>query len=135
MDIKKNKFKESFKLSNKAQFGVWNGIPDTYVAEILVGSGFDWVLIDAEHAPFDLRTIVHQLQALNQFDVPVLVRPHVGDEHYIKQLLDAGVQTLLVPMVETAEQAQRMVQAMRYPPHGIRGVGTALARVHSMESN
>lgn len=125
--MKINKFKEAIQTA-KPQFGVWNGLPDGYVAEILAGAGFDWILIDGEHAPFDLRTILHQLQTLNQFDVPVLVRPPVGDTHLIKQLLDVGVQTLLVPMVETAEQAAQMYQAMQYPPKGIRGVGTALAR-------
>jgi 4-hydroxy-2-oxoheptanedioate aldolase len=125
--MKENKFKKLIKESNPL-FGVWNGLPDTYVAEILAGSGFDWILIDAEHAPFDLRTILAQLQTLNQFDVPVLVRPHNGDVDYIKQLLEIGVQNLLVPMVETAEQAELLYKAMQYAPVGIRGVGTALSR-------
>lgn len=125
--MQENKFKKLIKESNPL-FGVWNGLADTYVAEILAGSGFDWILIDAEHAPFDLRTILAQLQTLNQFDVPVLVRPHNGDEHYIKQLLEIGVQNLLVPMVETAEQAELLYKAMQYAPVGIRGVGTALSR-------
>lgn len=127
MNIQKNKFKESFKNKN-VLFGAWNGIPDTYVAEILAGSGFDWILIDGEHAPFDLRSIIHQLQAFNQFDVPILVRPHEGNENYLKQLLDAGVQSFVIPMVENAEQAKTLVHAVQYPPKGIRGVGTALAR-------
>jgi 4-hydroxy-2-oxoheptanedioate aldolase len=125
--MKENKFKKLIKESNPL-YGVWNGLADTYVAEILAGSGFDWILIDAEHAPFDLRTILNQLQTLNQFDVPVLVRPHVGDVDYIKQLLEIGVQNLLVPMVETAEQAELLYKAMQYAPVGIRGVGTALSR-------
>jgi 4-hydroxy-2-oxoheptanedioate aldolase len=125
--MKENKFKKLIKESNPL-FGVWNGLPDTYVAEILAGSGFDWILIDAEHAPFDLRTILAQLQTLNQFDIPVLVRPHNGDVDYIKQLLEIGVQNLLVPMVETAEQAELLYKAMQYAPVGIRGVGTALSR-------
>jgi 4-hydroxy-2-oxoheptanedioate aldolase len=127
MEITKNKLKEAFK-HKPVLYGAWNGIPNTYVAEILAGSGFDWILIDAEHGPFDLNSVIYQLQAFGQFDIPVLVRPHEGNENYIKQLLDAGVQTLLIPMVETAEQAEKMVQAMQYPPSGIRGVGTALAR-------
>ena len=115
MEITKNKLKEAFK-HKPVLHGAWNGIPNTYVAEILAGSGFDWILIDAEHGPFDLNSVIYQLQAFGQFDIPVLVRPHEGNENYIKQLLDAGVQTLLIPMVETAEQAKKMVQAMRYPP-------------------
>ncbi|MDZ7878614.1 MAG: aldolase/citrate lyase family protein [Saprospiraceae bacterium] len=127
MNISKNKFKSAYP-SVRPQYGVWNGLVDTNVAEILASSGFDWVLIDGEHAPFDLRTIQLQLQAMNQFDTPVLVRSPHGDTHLIKQLLDAGVQSLLVPMVETAEQAADLYKAMQYPPKGVRGVGTALAR-------
>ncbi len=122
-----NKFKNLYP-SDRPMYGCWNGLVDTIVAEILAGSGFDWILIDGEHAPFDLRTIQAQLQAYGQFDVPILVRPPHGDTHYIKQLLDIGVQTLLVPMVESAEQAKELYEAMHYPPVGTRGVGTALAR-------
>jgi 4-hydroxy-2-oxoheptanedioate aldolase len=127
LKLKPNKLKHFFK-NNETQIGVWNCIPDTYVAEILAGSGYDWIVIDGEHAPFDFRTIITQLQVYNQFDIPILVRPHKGDENYIKQLLDAGAQSLIIPMVETAVQAIKMAQAMRYPPSGIRGVGTAMAR-------
>ena len=127
MEITKNKLKKAYP-SVRPQFGVWNGLVDTYVAEILAGAGFDWVLIDGEHAPFDLRTIQLQMQAMARFDVPILVRPPVADVHIIKQLLDIGAQSLIVPMVETAEQATLLYQAMQYPPKGVRGVGTGLAR-------
>ena len=125
--MKKNQFKAAIQ-ANQTTYGVWNGLPDTYVAEILAGAGFDWVLIDGEHAPFDLRTILAQMQAINQFETSIIVRPPVGDVHLIKQLLEIGVQNLLVPMVETAEQAQTLYQAMQYPPVGVRGVGAALSR-------
>jgi 4-hydroxy-2-oxoheptanedioate aldolase len=133
MDILKNKFKAYFNPKTEipnptSYYGCWNGLVDTNVAEILAGAGFDWVLIDGEHAPFDLRTIQAQLQAMGQFDTPILVRSPHGDAHLIKQLLDIGVQSLLVPMVETAEQAADLYKAMQYPPKGIRGVGTGLAR-------
>jgi 4-hydroxy-2-oxoheptanedioate aldolase len=135
MTISKNKFKSYFtqnptsEIQNpKSFYGCWNGLVDTIAAEIIAGAGFDWVLIDGEHAPFDLRTIQAQLQAMGQFDTPVLVRPPHGDTHLIKQYLDIGVQTLLIPMIETAEQAAQCYQAMHYPPKGVRGVGTALAR-------
>lgn len=127
MEIPKNKFKAYLK-EGKPTYGIWNGIVDTYAAEILAGAGFDWVLIDGEHAPFDLRTIIRQAQAMAASGIPILVRPPEGNPVLIKQLLDGGIQTLLVPMVETAEQATMLVRAMRYPPAGIRGVGTALAR-------
>jgi 4-hydroxy-2-oxoheptanedioate aldolase len=127
MQIIKNKFKQNIQ-SGDLQIGVWNGLPDTYVAEILAGSGYDWILIDGEHAPFDLRTILHQMQAIAQFGVPVIVRPPTGDPVLIKQLLEAGVQTLLIPMVDDAAEAAQVYRAMQYPPIGIRGVGTAMSR-------
>ena len=127
MNIRINKFKEAIK-KGQMQYGLWNGIADTYAAEIVGGAGFDFVLIDGEHGPFDLRSIILQLQALAAYNTTPIVRPPVGDPVIVKQLLDAGVQTLLVPMIESAEQAELMVNAMRYPPNGMRGVGTALAR-------
>ena len=122
-----NVFKKRL-LNNEIQYGVWNGIPHTIVGEILAGSGFDWILIDGEHATFDLQSTLTQMQAIGQFDVPVIVRVPVGDQILIKQMMDIGVQTLLVPNVETAEQARQCVSYMRYAPEGVRGVGTALAR-------
>jgi len=122
-----NTFKKKL-VNGDLQYGVWNGIADTIVAEILAGSGFDWVLIDAEHGPFDLVSIQTQLQAIAQFNIPVVVRPPVGERVLIKQLLDIGVQSLLVPNVESAEQAAACARHMRYAPEGDRGVGTALAR-------
>ena len=92
------------------------------------GSGLDWLLIDTEHSPNDVRSLLAQLQAMAAYPVLLVVRPPSADRVVIKQLLDIGVQTLLVPMVETAEQAEALVRAVRYPPHGIRGVGSALAR-------
>lgn len=122
-----NLFKKNI-LDGKIQYGIWNGIPNAYAAEMCAGAGFDWVLIDNEHAPYDMSQIIHHMQAIKQFNVPSIVRIPSSDQHFIKQLLDAGAQTILVPMVESAEQADLMAKAMRYPPQGIRGVGTALAR-------
>lgn len=122
-----NPFKRDLK-SGKPLYGFFNGIPHPYAAEICAGAGFDWVLVDMEHAPFDLHGVLVQFQAMARFDVPLLVRPPAGDPVLIKQLLDIGVQNLFVPMVESAEQATQLVQAMRYPPAGIRGIGTGMAR-------
>ncbi|WP_461536528.1 4-hydroxy-2-oxoheptanedioate aldolase [Spongorhabdus nitratireducens] len=127
MDLPQNRFKQKM-TSGQPQFGLWLGLPDNSVAEIVAGAGYDWLLIDGEHAPFDLRTILAHLQAMAPYDVAPIVRPVQGDTALIKQLLDIGVQTLLVPMVEDAEQARGLVQAVRYPPQGIRGLGTSLAR-------
>jgi len=110
------------------QIGMWVASGSPLVAEICAGSGIDWLLIDCEHAPNDLRTLLPQLQACEAYDVHVVVRPPIGDAVLIKQLLDLGVRNLLVPMVETVEQATELVRATRYPPDGVRGVGSALAR-------
>ncbi|MFB9994635.1 4-hydroxy-2-oxoheptanedioate aldolase [Deinococcus oregonensis] len=109
-------------------FGFWLALADPYSAEICAGAGFDWLLIDGEHAPNDLRSTLAQLQAVASYPSAAVVRPPVGDPVLIKQLLDIGARNLLIPMVETAEQARAVVAATRYPPQGIRGVGSALAR-------
>ena len=127
MDLPINRFKQGLR-EGRVQIGLWMGLADAYVAEALAVTGFDWLLIDGEHAPNDLRSMLGQLQAVAPYDSHPIVRPPIGDTALIKQLLDIGTQTLLVPMVETAEQATRIVAATRYPPRGIRGVGSALAR-------
>lgn len=110
------------------QLGCWAGFADPYATEVLASAGFDWLVIDAEHAPNDLRTITAQLQVLEGKHSHPVVRLPIGHDWMIKQVLDAGAQTLLIPMVESAEQARDLVRAMRYPPAGIRGAGAALAR-------
>lgn len=127
MEIRKNKVKALFQ-EGKSTFGIWNGLTNTYAAEICAGAGFDWVLIDAEHAPFDLQSILANHQAMSSHDSGIIVRPPSDDPVFIKQLLDAGIQSLLIPVVETVEQAQTLVKAITYPPKGIRGVGSALSR-------
>lgn len=129
MQIKANTFKAALKSGERPQIGLWLGLTDPICAEISAGAGFDWLLIDGEHAPNDVRSILTLLQAVAAYPkAHPIVRPVSGDVQLIKQLLDIGAQTLLVPMVETAEQATHLVAAVRYPPRGIRGVGAALAR-------
>lgn len=127
MQIPVNAFKNSL-AENDTLFGCWAGFATGYAAEILAGTGFDWLLIDGEHAPNTLPTILAQLQAIAPYPVAPVVRSVNQDPALIKQLLDIGAQTLMVPMVESAEQASAVVRAMRYPPHGIRGVGGGLVR-------
>ena len=122
-----NPFKHALR-EGRVQIGLWVGLADAYAIEAMAGAGFDWLLIDGEHAPNDLRTVLGQLQAVAPYPTHAIVRPVIGDVALIKQLLDVGAQTLLVPVVETAEQAATLVAATRYPPRGIRGVGSALAR-------
>lgn len=108
--------------------GMWIASGHAYSAEICAGAGLDWLLLDQEHAPNDLRSTLAQLQAVAPYPVAVLVRPPTGDPVLIKQLLDIGVTDLVIPMVESAAEATALVAATRYPPAGIRGVGSALAR-------
>lgn len=128
MRIPTNGFKAALRDWARPQIGIWAGLADPYCVEICAGAGFDWLVIDGEHAPNDVRSILAQLQAVAPYFVHPVVRPLNGDMHLIKQLLDIGAQTLLIPMVETAQQARELVSAMLYPPEGVRGVGSALAR-------
>ncbi len=127
MDMTINRFKQDL-LARQTQIGLFLGLADALAAEVVGSAGFDWLLIDGEHGPNDLRSIIAQMQALSGFAVKTVVRTVDHDPARIKQLLDGGAQTLMVPMVESADEASALVQAMRYPPQGIRGVGTALAR-------
>lgn len=108
--------------------GIWVCSGSPVVAEIVAGSGIDWVLIDQEHGPNDLATTLTQLQVVAAYPVTPVVRVPSHDPVTIKQVLDLGAQTLLVPMVSSADQARELVRAVHYPPRGIRGVGSALAR-------
>jgi 4-hydroxy-2-oxoheptanedioate aldolase len=127
MELPRNRFKRAI-LEGRKQIGLWVALADAGCAELCAGAGFDWLLLDAEHGPNDLRTLLAQLQAVAPYDGHPIVRPRVGDVHLIKQILEIGAQTLLIPMVETAEQAASLVAAMQYPPAGIRGVGAVLGR-------
>jgi 4-hydroxy-2-oxoheptanedioate aldolase len=128
-----NQFKLALQ-QQRAQIGLWLGLANPYSAELCAGAGFDWLLLDGEHAPNDLRSLLAQLQAVAPYPAHPVVRPPEGDTALIKQILDLGAQTLLVPMVETPEQAARLVAATRYPPQGVRGVGSALARASRWNS-
>lgn len=122
-----NVFKQALARGER-QIGLWLGLATPYAAELCAGSGFDWLVIDGEHAPNDLRTMLATLQAVAPYPAhPVVRLPH-GDAALIKQVLDIGATTLLVPMVESADTARALASATRYPPQGTRGVGSGLAR-------
>ncbi|UXX84698.1 HpcH/HpaI aldolase/citrate lyase family protein [Roseovarius pelagicus] len=127
MPAPENRFKAALS-RGETQYGCWAGFADPYPTEMLATAGFDWLVIDGEHAPNDLRTIMAQLQVLEGHHSAPVVRLPMGEAWMIKQVLDIGAQTLLIPMVESAEQAQQISRAMCYPPRGIRGSGAALAR-------
>src|SRR4051812_11916611 len=108
--------------------GLWQALANPYTAEICASAGFDWLLMDGEHAPNTVQTLLAQLQAVAPYPVEAIARVPVGDPAIIKQYLDIGFRTLLVPMIESAAQARSMVSAMRFPPRGIRGVASATSR-------
>ncbi len=122
-----NPFKAAL-AARRPQVGLWLSMADPYLAEVSATAGFDWLLIDGEHAPNDLRSTLAALQAVAPYPAQPVVRAVHGDTALIKQLLDIGARTLLVPMVDTADQARALVAATRYPPQGIRGVGSAVGR-------
>lgn len=109
-------------------YGCWLGMADPYVAEIAATSGFDWLLIDGEHAPNDMPSLSAQLAVVDGKGPSAMLRLPDDDPTKIKQALDIGAQSLLIPMIETAAQAEAAYRATRYPPHGFRGVGSSLAR-------
>ncbi|MGY5808753.1 4-hydroxy-2-oxoheptanedioate aldolase [Rhizobium sp. LEGMi198b] len=127
MPAPKNLFKQALK-EGRAQIGLWQALANAYTVEICAGAGYDWLLLDAEHAPNDVPLLVSQLQAMKGTASHAVIRPPIGETWIIKQMLDIGAQTLLIPMVDSKEMAEAMVRAVRYPPHGVRGVGAALAR-------
>lgn len=127
MKIAQNTFRDALK-SGQPQIGCWVGFASPDVAEALAGCGYDWLLLDGEHAPNDPRTVLDQLRAMAPYSSHAVVRVVEGNVALVKQYLDVGAQTLLVPMVDTPEEAELMAKAMRYPPEGIRGMGSALAR-------
>ncbi|WP_087686343.1 4-hydroxy-2-oxoheptanedioate aldolase [Pandoraea sp. PE-S2R-1] len=122
-----NAFKQAL-ANRQRQIGLWMGLATPYAAELCAGSGFDWIVIDGEHAPNDLRSTLAALQAVAPYPSHPVVRLPQGDAVLIKQVLEIGATTLLVPMVESADMAAALVSAMRYPPQGTRGVGSGLAR-------
>ncbi len=128
-----NPFKQAM-AEGRAQIGLWSTLADAYAVELLATASFDWLLLDGEHAPSDIRSLLAQLQAVAPYATHPIVRVPVGDVALIKQVLDIGAQTVLVPMVDTPEQAALMARAVRYPQAGdvpgqggIRGMAGARA--------
>ena len=112
-------------IAGKQLIGCWSSFNSPYTAEILGMAGFDWLLLDGEHAPSDVSSFIPQLMALKDSASAPVVRPPWNDTVVIKRLLDAGFYNLLVPFIESADEARRAVAATRYPPQGVRGVGTS----------
>jgi 4-hydroxy-2-oxoheptanedioate aldolase len=120
MQVPENRFAKALRLDQQ-QIGFWCSLASHVSLEILAGSGFDWLLLDTEHSPNEIPMVYSQLQACMENAVQPIVRPPWNDMVVIKRLLDAGVQTVLIPMIQSAEEARDAVAATRYPPRGVRG--------------
>jgi 4-hydroxy-2-oxoheptanedioate aldolase len=127
MDLPRNAFKHAIR-AGQHQVGLWVSLASAYSAELVAGSGFDWLLLDGEHSPNDPPRILEQLQAVAPYPVTPIVRPAWNDKVLVKRYLDVGTQSFLVPYVSSESEARSAVEAVRYPPRGIRGVaGTTRA--------
>ena len=127
MDLPKNAFKAALR-AGRQQIGLWVSLASPYSTEIVAGSGFDWLLLDGEHSPNDPPTILPQLQAAAAYPVSAIVRPAWNDKVLVKRYLDVGAQSLLIPYVQTADEAAAAVESIRFPTRGVRGVaGTTRA--------
>ncbi|MAQ82353.1 HpcH/HpaI aldolase family protein [Psychromarinibacter halotolerans] len=121
MEFPKNRFKEAI-LAGTPQVGIWCSIPDPAMAEMLANTGYDWMMFDTEHSPMDPLNVQPMLQAAAPYDVSCAVRPTGLDPLQIKKFLDAGAQTVMIPYIQTPEEAALAVAAVTYPPDGMRGV-------------
>jgi 4-hydroxy-2-oxoheptanedioate aldolase len=133
MKFPANPFTAALRAGQK-QVGIWVSLASPYAAEVVAGAGYDWLVVDTEHAPGDMMTTMGQLQAIAAQGGTALVRPAWNDPVVVKRLLDLGAQGLVFPMIQTVEEARAAVAATRYPPRGIRGVagsgrGNAFGRV------
>ncbi len=127
MHLPTNPFLDAIRIGNP-QIGLWVSLANNISAEVVAGAGFDWVLVDMEHSPNELTTVLSQLQVFAASDTTAIVRPQWNDPVLIKRLLDIGAEGLLFPMVQSVDEADAAVAATRYPPRGIRGVsGTTRA--------
>jgi 4-hydroxy-2-oxoheptanedioate aldolase len=121
MELTVNRFKRALR-EGQPQIGIWSSLASHIVAEILAHAGFDWVLLDTEHSPNEVPMVLAQLQAMTGGTATPVVRPAWNDMVLVKRYLDLGAQTLLLPYVQTAEEAANAVRFSRYPPRGVRGV-------------
>jgi len=119
-----NLFKRALQ-RRELQIGLWSTLCSNLAAEIIVHSGFQWILLDTEHSPNEVPDLLTQLQAMGRGTASPVVRAAWNDPVLIKRILDIGAQSILLPYVQTAEEARRAVAAVRYPPRGMRGVSAS----------
>jgi 4-hydroxy-2-oxoheptanedioate aldolase len=125
MRTQTNRFKQRLR-AGETLIGLWAQSGHAAVTEVVADAGFDWLLIDGEHAPLEVPTIIDQLRVIEPTSTPAIVRPAWNDPVILKRVLDTGAQTLLVPYVQSAEEARRAVASARYPPEGTRGVAATI---------
>ena len=121
MKLRENSFLTAIRAGQK-QLGLWVSLSNGYAAEVVAHAGYDWVMLDMEHAPSDMASVLGQLQAFSGSETTAMVRPDWNDAVKVKRLMDLGAPGLLFPMVQTPDEARAAVAACRYPPRGIRGV-------------
>lgn len=121
MKLRRNPFTHAIAAKDK-QLGFWIGLCSPFAADITAHAGFDWAVIDMEHAPNDYLTVAGQLQAFAASSTTAIVRPDWNDPVKVKRLMDLGAEGLLFPMVQTVAEAEKAIAATRYPPRGNRGV-------------
>ncbi|MBL28474.1 MAG: hypothetical protein CMM50_13090 [Rhodospirillaceae bacterium] len=124
MDDTTNRFKQAL-AEGRTQIGLWSSLCSNIAAEIVSGSGFDWIVVDLEHAPNDIASLTMQLQAMKGGTATPVVRPYWNDMPLFKRILDAGAQSLICPYVQNAEEAAQAVSQARYPLAGVRGVASS----------
>lgn len=129
MELPRNHFKHAL-AAGQQQLGLWSSLSSNYTVEVIAGAGYDWILLDTEHSPNDLESVLSQLQAAAPYPTAAVVRVAWNDMVLIKRYLDIGAQSLLIPYVQNADEARAAVAATRYPPQGVRGVagGTRATR-------
>ncbi|WP_106745814.1 HpcH/HpaI aldolase family protein [Yoonia maritima] len=124
MKMQTNRFLAGLKAGEK-QVGFWVSLASPYSAEVVAAAEFDWLVVDLEHTPGDMQTVLGQLQAIAPYHSTAIVRTPVNDPVIVKRLLDLGPEGILFPMIQSADEARAAIEATRYPPHGIRGVAGA----------
>jgi 4-hydroxy-2-oxoheptanedioate aldolase len=122
MDLPINRFKHAL-ADGKPQIGIWSSLASNYSVELLAGAGFDWILLDMEHSPNDVESLLTQLQAAAPYATHPVVRVPMSDAVVLKRVLDIGAQSVLIPLINSVEEAKAAVSYCRYPPNGVRGVG------------
>src|SRR5918995_6171146 len=119
MNPPENSFKRALR-AGKPQIGLWSSLSSNYTVEVIAGAGYDWILLDSEHSPADIENLLTQLQAAAPYRSHPVVRVPWNDMVNIKRVLDIGAQSLLIPQINTAEEARNAVSFTRYPPDGLR---------------